>query len=242
MTDGFKFEKEGAIGRLTLARPDKGNMLTLEMAKGIAALIREVGSDPLINVIGIFGEGDDFCKGRDPDGAPEGKPTTASEIRVALVEPLLGVYAAIRQAEIPIVAAVRGMVSGLGCGITAISDMTIAADNAKFVTPEMRANLPPTLAMLAHLDRVPPKALLHMVYSTNLIDSERALSIGLVSDVVPNENLDEEMERLLRTIADYERPSVVTCKQYLQRSIKADYQTANDLAGNMLAVVLSSRR
>ena len=41
------------------------------------------------------------------------------------------------------------------------------------------------------------------------------------------------MERLLRTIADYERPSVVTCKQYLQRSIKADYQTANDLAGNI---------
>jgi len=49
------------------------------------------------------------------------------------------------------------------------------------------------------------------------------------------------MERLLRTIADYERPSVVTCKQYLQRAIKVDYQTANDLAGNMLAVVLSSR-
>ena len=80
-----------------------------------------------------------------------------------------------------------------------------------------------------------------MVYSTNFIDAERALSIGLVSDVVPNPDLDEEMERLLRTISDYERPSVVTCKQYLQRAIKADYQTANDLAGNMLAVVLSSR-
>ena len=242
MSDGYRFEKDGAIGRLTLTRPEKGNMLTLGMANEIAAVVTEAGADPSLNVIALRGEGDDFCKGRDPDGAPEGKPTTAVEMREALVEPLLGVYAAVRGSEIPVISAVQGTVTGLGCGITAISDMTIAADNAKFATPEMRANLPPTLAMLAHLDRIPPKSLLHMVYSTNFIDAERAVSIGLVSDVVPAAELDSAMEALLETMAGYERPAVVTCKQYLKRAKQADYENANDLAGNMLAVVLSSRR
>lgn len=242
MSDGFRFERDGAIGRLTLSRPDKGNMLTLGMAKEVAALITEAGTDESLHAIAVRGEGDDFCKGRDPDGAPEGKPTTAVEMREALVEPLLGIYTAVRGADIPVVSGVQGLVTGLGCGFTAISDVTIAADNAQFALPEMRANLPPTLAMLSHLDRVPPKSLLHMVYSTDLIDAERAVAIGLVGDVVPLADLDEAMETLLGKLANYERASVVTCKQYLKRAKQADYTTANDLAGNMLAVVLSSRK
>ncbi|MEK9683548.1 MAG: enoyl-CoA hydratase/isomerase family protein [Rhodospirillaceae bacterium] len=242
MSDGFKFEENGAIGRLTFCRPERGNMLSLAMAKDLSKVLKKAGSDPSLKVIIIRGEGDDFCRGRDPEGAPEGKPTTAVEMRAALVEPLLGIYEAIRTAEIPVVTGVQGLVTGLGCGITAISDITIAADNSMFSMPEMRANLPPTLAMLAHLDRIPPKSLMHMVYSTEAIDAQRAVAIGLVSDVVAVDDLDGAVEGLLNKIADYERPSVVTCKQYLKSAKQADYQNANDLAGNMLSVVLSSRR
>tara|TARA_B100000886_G_scaffold144525_1_gene98283 strand:- start:766 stop:1515 length:750 start_codon:yes stop_codon:yes gene_type:complete len=242
MSNIYKFEQDGLIGRLTLTRPDNGNMLTLQAAEQIANVISEAGLNPNCNVIAVRGEGSDFCKGRDPHGAPEGKPSTAIEMREALVEPLLSVYAAIRASEVPVVTAVQGEVTGLGCGITAISDITIAADNAKFSTPEMRANLPPTLAMLAHLDRIPPKALMHMVYSTSTIDAQRAVSIGLVSDVVALSQLEISMESLLNRISNYERPSIVTCKKYLQRAKQVDYQNANDLAGNMLAVVLSSRK
>jgi enoyl-CoA hydratase len=190
----------------------------------------------------VRGAGDDFCKGRDPAGAPEGKPTTALEIRETLIEPILGVYAAIRDADIPVISGAQGLVNGLGCGITAISDVSIAADNARFAMPEMRANLPPTLAMLAHLDRIPPKSLLGMVYSTDTIDADRAVAIGLVSDVVPLADLDTAIEGLLAKLSGYERASVVTCKSYLKNARGADYQTANDLAGNLLSVVLSSRK
>ncbi len=70
----------------------------------------------------------------------------------------------------------------------------------------------------------------------------RAVAIGLVSEIVPHADLDGAVETLLAKLAGYERPSVVTCKAYLREARKADYNTANDLAGNMLAVVLSSRR
>ena len=171
MSDGYSVIQDGAIARLTFERPDMGNLLTLAMLKEIAKDIREAGTDPSINAMVVRGAGDNFCKGRDPAGAPEGKPTTALEMRDALIEPILGVYSAIRDADIPVISGAQGLVNGLGCGITAISDVTIAADNARFAMPEMRANLPPTLAMLAHLDRIPPKSLLSMVYSCLLYTS-----------------------------------------------------------------------
>ncbi len=242
MSDGYSLTQDGAIARVTFERPEKGNLLTLSMLTDIAKDIRDAGSSQNINVLVVRGNGDDFCRGRDPDGAPEGKPRTALEMREALIEPILGVYSAIRDAEVPVVTGVQGLANGLGCGITAISDVSIAAENARFAMPEMRANLPPTLAMLAHLDRIPPKSLLGMVYSTDSIDASRAVSIGLVSEVVPPANLDVEVEGLLEKLAGYERASVVTCKSYLKSAKNSDYRTANDLAGNLLSVVLSSRR
>ena len=242
MSDGYSVTQDGAMGRLTFERPEKGNLLTLSMLTHIANDIRDAASTGVTNALVVRGRGNDFCLGRDPDGAPEGKSKTALEMRKALIEPILGVYSAIRDAEVPVVTGVQGLANGLGCGITAISDVSIAADNAQFAMPEMRANLPPTLAMLAHLDRIPPKSLLGMVYSTDKIDATRAVSIGLISDVVTLDKLDNEIESLLDKLAAYERASVVTCKSYLKGAKHADYPTANDLAGNLLSVVLSSRK
>jgi len=241
MSDGFNLTRDGAVARLQIDREDRGNMLTLAMLDEISAAIARAGADSAVKAILISGKGADFCRGRDPQGAPESKPTTAVEMRDALIQPILGVYAAVREARVPVVAAVQGTVQGLGCGIAAVCDVTIAAETATFALPEMGANLPPTLAMLAHLDRIPSKALMWMVMSRKQIDSARALAHGLVSEVVPNDALFSTAESVLETISAYERESVVACKSYLQRARQADYRTANDLAGNMLSVVLSSR-
>ena len=241
MSEGFSLTQEGAIARLTLNRPENSNLLTLSMISQIGDALWEVTKNESLNAVVIRGSGDDFCGGRDPAGAPEGRPTTALEIRTALIEPILNLYSAIREADIPVISGVQGLVNGLGCGITAICDVSIAADNATFATPEMRANLPPTLAMLAHLDRIPPKSLLGMVYSTDTIDANRAVSIGLVSEVVALNELDAAVEKLLAKLAGYDRAAVIACKTFLKRAKQTDYSTANALAGNMLSVILSSR-
>jgi enoyl-CoA hydratase len=242
MTDGYNLTRDGAVAHLQIDRQDRGNMLTLAMLGHIAADIAEAGRDTSVNAILLTGKGADFCRGRDPQGAPESAPTTAVEMRKALIEPILGVYAAVRDAEVPVIAAVQGTVQGLGCGIAAVCDVTVAAESATFSLPEMHANLPPTLAMLAHLDRIPSKSLMWMVMSRNQIDAQRALAHGLVSEVVPNDELFSTAAAFLEILSGYERDSIVACKQYLQRARQADYRNANDLAGNMLSVVLSSRR
>jgi enoyl-CoA hydratase/carnithine racemase len=203
--------------------------------------VREAGADPAVKAIVLRGAGSDFCRGRDPAGAPEGKPTNAAEMREALVEPILGLYRAVRDAAVPVVAVTQGQVRGLGCGVAAVCDVGIAAESARFSLPEMKANLPPTLAMLAHLDRIPSKALLWMVLSTGEIDARQALGWGLISAVAPAAELDAQAEAFLKGLVAFDRGAVATCKSFLQRARQADYATANDLSANLLSVVLSSR-
>jgi enoyl-CoA hydratase len=142
---------------------------------------------------------------------------------------------------VPLIAAVQGAALGFGCAIASVCDITIAAEDARFAFPEMRHDLPPTLAMSAALDRIPSKALLWMVYSMKEIDARTAQAYGLASQVVPRAGLDTAVKELTDALAARRRDSIVTVKRYAQRARQADAQTASDLAGNMLAVVLSSK-
>lgn len=241
MSTAFDVRQDGAVVRVTINRPDKGNMLTLAMVDELADLVGKAGADQNTNAIVLSGAGKEFCRGRDPAGAPESQPTTALAMRRVLIEPILRVYAAVRGAEVPVIAAVNGAALGFGCATAAVCDVTIAAEDARFALPEMRHDLPPTLAMCAHLDRVASKGLLWMVYSMSEIDARTAQSLGIVSQVAPQGGLDAALDQFLAGLMARRRDSIVTVKRYLQRARLADMQTASDLAGNMLSVILSSK-
>ncbi len=241
MIDGLEFEQDGAVARLTINRPDAGNMLTLKMIGALAEAVADAGADPATKAIVLKSAGDDFCRGRDPAGAPEHAPTTALEMRSALIEPILGAYSAIQNSPVPVITVVQGLANGLGCGLAAVSDVTIAADNSIFALPEMRANLPPTLAILANIDRIPGKSLLWMVYSTETVTADLALAHGLVSRLAPAGELDSVAEKFIAGLIEKDREAIVTCKRYLSRARLMDVPAAHDLAGNMLSVVLASK-
>lgn len=241
MSEALIFEQDGPIARLTIDRPDNGNMVTLAMAGELSRLVEAAGRDPATKAIVLTGTGADFCRGRDPAGAPEKAPANAVEMREALTAPILGVYAAVRGAEIPVVAVVRGMANGLGCAVAAVCDVTIAADDARFALPEMRADLPPTLAICAHIDRTLPKHIAWLVYAMKDIDARTAHGLGFVSHVVPAAELDAEVEEFLAGLAGRSREALITCKRYIANARLMETDKAAEYAGNLLAVVMSSK-
>ena len=241
MEDALKLEHDGEVARLTIDRPEKGNMLTLEMLDYLSALIIDAGCDPDIKAISLTSVGDDFCLGRDPDGAPEQAPKNALEMREALTAPILGFYDAVRGAEIPVVATVQGRAAGFGCAAAAVCDVTVVADDARFSLPEMKNNLPPTAAISAHIDRSMPKSVAWMVYSTDEIDAQMALSAGFVSQVVPAGELYDRSDDALKIITARNRTSLETCKTYLANARLMEVQQASNYAANLLALVMSSK-
>jgi enoyl-CoA hydratase len=155
---------------------------------------------------------------------------------------MLGLFAKFHGISVPIVAVVQGKVQGGACAIVGLCDLAIAGDDATFVLPEMQRGIPPCLAMSALARRMPRKALTHLVYSCEPIDAPTALAMGIVSRVVPRGKLEAEAKAFIDKIIGYSDMSVRTVKEYMRSAPELEPQAAADLASNIMATVLSSRR
>ena len=143
-SEAFRIEEDAANRTATIrfARPDDGNRLTLRDITLLAQAVRELGNRRETNLLVIRAEGRDFCLGRAP-GPQSAAPKSALEVRNGVTQPILDVYAEIRNAPVPVLAAVQGRASGFGCALVGQCDLAIAADDAVFSLPEMDHDLPP---------------------------------------------------------------------------------------------------
>lgn len=240
-TDAFRIEEDTArhIATLRLSRGEKGNRLLAAELPLVGRAIGALAAKKTFKVVLVRADGENFCLGRQPD-PPGTTPTTATGIRAAITEPILDVYAEIRAAEVPVIAVVQGQAKGFGCALVSQCDLAIAADDATFSLPELDHDLPPTLAISAMLHKIPPKRILHLVYTRRVIGAAEALSIGLVSEVVPKATLNDAVEKMLAHLLDRNRAALCGVKEYLGAALYTDPQGAARLASNLLACVLSS--
>jgi enoyl-CoA hydratase len=239
MSDVFVVEVKPPVATVLLNRPDKGNRLMTPEVRELGQQIRALGNRPDIKVVVLRGAGENFCLGRDP-GPPGSGPKSALAMRSGIADPILDLYADIRASTAPILAVVQGQAKGFGCATAGICDLTIAADNARFSLPEMDGNLPPTLAISALLGKVPPKRLLHMVYTRGEIDAADALAMGLISEVVPRARLDDAVAATLAKLTDRRRPALSALKEYMNIAPHIDIAAQARFGASLMSVVLSS--
>jgi enoyl-CoA hydratase/carnithine racemase len=228
--------QDGQVTTITLNRPEVGNRLTNEMAATMRQMIEAAQG----RVIVLRGAGENFCLGRELPPAAHG-PLTALEAKDIHTEPILSLVAAFERSRLPIVGVVQGKAMGGACALAAMCDVTIAADNAAFQLPELNHGIPPCLAMAALARRVPRKAVVHLVYSTDPIDAATALSIGLISRAVPRAELDAVANGLVDKLTQFSPSAVQAVKQFMRSAPDLDSQAAADLAANLLANVVSSK-
>src|SRR5262245_6508772 len=180
MAEPILTEKLGDVTTITLNRPEAGNRQTDATWAAVTKMLDAAAQDS--RVILFKGAGDDFCLGREAMGQP-GPVLEAYGVRDRS-ETIFNLYGAFRNSKVPIIGVVKGRAVGLGCALAALCDITIASDRARFQLPEMSHRIMPTIAMSALVDRVPRKAATYLVYSTQEIDAHKALTFGLVSNVV----------------------------------------------------------
>jgi enoyl-CoA hydratase/carnithine racemase len=239
--EAFRSEVEAgkAVATITLSQPENGNLLTTDHIRALGRRIRELGSREEVKLVVVRAEGENFCMGRKPAPPPE-RPPTALQMRNGVTEPLLDMYADARATPVPVLAVIQGQARGFGCALAGCCDLVIAADSARFSMPEMDHNLPPTLAMSAVLNKVPPKRLMHLVYTRLPITAAEALSWGLVTEVAPLAELEAATERLVARMADRERAALCAVKEYLNCAPYVDPAAASRLASSLLAATYSS--
>ena len=228
--------QDGPILRVTLNRPAEGNGMTDPMVAELTGILEAA---PKTSRLVVFrGAGAEFCIGR-AAGRPA-NPNAEALQRRREFDLVFGCYGTFRKCPIPIVGVVQGKAHGLGCALAALCDITIASDNATFAVPEMGHRILPGMVMSALIDRVPRKALTYLVHTTATISAERALTFGIVSEVVPAARLDATVEATCAAIL--KAPSIATegVKEYVGRAMDMDIASAVDFARNLHATINSS--
>jgi len=235
--------KKEQVGYLRLNMPDTGNRVSQDVIVQIAGELRALGQDPALKAIVITGEGAHFCQGRDPGKPDPSAPApTAVALRAGMMQPIIDVYRALREVRIPVIALVQGEAHGFGAALAASADITIASDDARFSFPELKSNMPPTLAMATIIDRVPVKALAWLVYTSTVINAAEAQRVGMVSTVAPLNDLERVAEDVIRHLVARDREALIGVKQFLAGARQRDFNGAAEFGANLLAVILSSSR
>jgi enoyl-CoA hydratase len=238
MTQDIISRQDGPILRITLNRPEHGNGVSDDMAVELTKVLGSAAETASLVV--LRGAGADFCTGRAaPTAPPPAKPREGLETR-RYFDVIFDLYGAFRSCPVPIVGVVQGQALGAGCALAALCDITIASEAARFQVPEMAHNILPTMVASSFVDRVPLKALTYLVYSTAVIGPERALSFGIVSDVVPAAKLEDAVATLCAQMLKSPLPALLAVKEYARSAPKMDVQGAVDFARNLHAIVNSS--
>lgn len=227
---GIRLEKLGAIGLITIDRPEKLNAMTLAMYDELGAAFAEVRDDVGIGVAVLTGEGDRaFCVGAD---LGESIPALTEE-RFDISE-----WDAAHQKhstlEKPVIAAINGLALGAGFEIMLSTDIRLAADHAEFGLPETGVGVVPAGGTLVRLVRQIPYAFaMDLMLRGDRIDAGTALRYGLVNRVVPASDLRDEAFAVAEQLLTKSRTAVATVK----RAVRALQDLPEDEAFRQEAVI-----
>jgi methylglutaconyl-CoA hydratase len=188
--------RDGAIGRIVLARPEKRNVLDREAADELFAALAQLEGDASIRVIHLTADGVDFCIGADPD-ALERSLDAGAEVQRQDSEALGRVFLAIRALMKPVVCTVRGRALAAGAGLATACDVVLAHEDAELGYPDVREGFVPALVMTMLRRAVGEKHAADLVLTGRIVNAEEAERIGLVSRVVPAASFDEEVQAAL---------------------------------------------
>lgn len=177
------FEKRESLGIITLNRPEQKNAITAQMAAELKGIRNEIGWGSGISVIVITGKGLEFSVGT------EAEEYSSLTTREAFIRNL-SVAATIGSLVQPTIAAINGDAFGQGLELAMACDIRLASETARFAMPQIINNQMPFDGGSQRLPRVVGRTkALELILLGQTVDSKEAVGIGLVSRIVPADEL-----------------------------------------------------
>jgi enoyl-CoA hydratase/carnithine racemase len=191
------FEKKGAVGVVTINRPEKDNMINSRVAQEFQEICHHVSIDDIIKVIIITGAGDKaFCRGIDPDEIKK-----LQEIQVQPFS-LFSVAEPLASLQCPTICAINGDAFGQGLELILACDLRISGDQAHFALSQIGDGFLPQDGATQRLPRIVGAAkALELILTGATIDAAEAHSIGLVTKVIPQSELMPTTLEIAQTMA-----------------------------------------
>ena len=214
-----------AVATVTIDDPERKNPLSLETMGELTSAVRRTGTDDDVSVVILTGAGDRaFSAGGDLSGGFVDSPLPDHQSRGVLAD----LFRAMRSNPKPIIGRINGVALGGRLGVAAACDITIAADHAKFGTPESNLGLWPMMISAVLLPLVPRKQLLEMMLVGRVVDAAEARELGIVTRVVPADGLDEAVDETVEQLRGKSRAALALGKSSFYAMEGMDFDTALD--------------
>lgn len=209
-------ERKEAVGLITLNRPEALNALCGALISELNQALSEFENDDVIGCTVITGSEKAFAAGAD---IKEMQPLNYADV---YLNNFIDDWSDITKKRKPVIAAVSGFALGGGCELAMMCDFILAADNAKFGQPEITLGIMPGRGGTQRLTRFVGKSkAMEMCLTGRMIDAEEAERCGLVSRVVPTDELLNEALKTASKIASMSHMAVMMNKE----SVNKAYET-----------------
>jgi len=226
------FEVGDGVATITLNRPEQMNAINAELASGLMESLRQIRSRDDIRVAVITGAGRAFCAGADLRSRADGPAAASGVARLFRTDDAPGFHEF--DAKKPIIGAINGYALGGGFEIALSCDLLIASEAAIFGLPEITLGFFPLAGAPVKLPRSIGRAAANdMLFTGERIDARKAYEFGIVSRVVPAEELLPTALAMARKIASYAPLAVRSMLELVRRQGNLPEGDAMRLAGIM---------
>jgi enoyl-CoA hydratase len=242
--DTLTYEVTGRIARITLNRPERGNGITMNMPRELAACVERADLDPAVHVIALSGNGSGFCGGYDlidsaeklafehhSDAFAPGSPVDPrvqmqNHVPGQTWDPMIDYagmsrnvksFMSLFHANKPVVCKVHGFCVAGGTDMALCSDLLVIAEDAKIGYPPARVWGCPTTSIWFH--RIGLEKAKRLLFTGDCLTGREAHAWGLASECAPADQLDQQFEALLARIAMMPINQLMMMKLLLNQSV-----------------------
>ncbi len=241
--DHFRFECADQIATVTLDRPAKLNALTFDTYADLRDLLAELPHRGDVRVLVLRGEGRAFCSGGDVNEIIGATLAMGQDELLAFTRMTGAVIGAMRECPIPVIAGLQGMAAGAGAVLALAADFRVATQAARFAFLFTKVGLSGgdmgAAYLLPRLVGLGRATQLLMLGDT--IGAEQAERIGLISELVPEDELDEAVDRLARRLAPGAAHAYAQTKALLTREQDMSLSAALELEAMTQALLMTGQ-
>jgi len=213
-------EQSGSVFRVQLNRPASKNAMTSAMYIALAEVFNTAAKDDQVRVVLWHGAGDSFCAGNDIGDFIKNPPGAGESPQTLLMKALIGF-------DKPIVAAVQGAAIGGGTTMLTHCDFVFAGENAKFQLPFVNLALVPEFGSSFSIPaRTGYLRAAELFLTGQFFDARRAAELGLVTRVVPNQELLATATETVQKLAQKAPAALQACKRLLKQSTREQLEQA----------------
>jgi 2-(1,2-epoxy-1,2-dihydrophenyl)acetyl-CoA isomerase len=228
-------ERIGRVERVTLNRPDAANGFNLAMARELATVARKCDRDPEVRAVILTATGRFFCAGGDLKEMESYADDPGLFIK-ELADTLHRGTTSFARMNAPVVVAVNGVAAGAGLSIALGGELVIAAASAKFTSAYTKAGLSPDGSLTYVLPRLCGLRRAQELMLTNrVLSAEEALDWGLITRVVPDDQLADSALAAANDLAAGSVGSQSAVKQLLLQTYSSGLEAQLELEGRLIA-------